>query len=128
MADCRVLARHPTLWRADAPQQTAASAERQLPAAPALALHMAPLEILRVIAKYCESARDLLSFSAVCKTTRCAAAALLSRLPICAACPAGRVQLPGKRENPHADTALPRWRARALLAAAWRRTTTSGVH
>jgi hypothetical protein len=70
MAECRVLARHPTLWRADTPQQAAASAQ-QLPAAPALSLHLAPLEILRLIASHCSSARDLLSFSAVCKTTRC---------------------------------------------------------
>lgn len=62
--ETRTLIRHPLLWRpAVAPTP---------PPAP-LSLSAAPPEVLRHVASYIDNARDLLSFSAVCHATRCAA-------------------------------------------------------
>jgi len=61
--ETRTLIRHPLLWRPSAPAP--------LPPAP-LSLSAAPPEVLRHVASYIDTARDLLSFSAVCTATRCA--------------------------------------------------------
>jgi hypothetical protein len=61
--ETRTLIRHPLLWRPSAPAP---------PPAPPLSLSAAPPEVLRHVASYIDTARDLLSFSAVCTATRCA--------------------------------------------------------
>ena len=57
----RTLIRHPLFW---VPAQP-------LPPPP-VSLSVAPLEVLRHVAGYLDTARDLLSFAAVCHATRCA--------------------------------------------------------
>ena len=60
----RAIIRHPLLWR-----PCAAAPPGPLPSA-ALSLALAPQEVLLHVAGYLDSARDLLSFAAVCSTTR----------------------------------------------------------
>ena len=57
--EVRTLIRLPLLWK-----------PAVAPAAP-LSRSGAPLEVLRHVAGYLDSARDLLSFAAVCHATRC---------------------------------------------------------
>jgi hypothetical protein len=67
MAECRTLVQHPAFWRMGARLPPAAR-----PPAPApVSLTAAPAEALHHIASYLDTARDLLSFGAVCRTTRC---------------------------------------------------------
>ena len=69
MAECKLLIRHPLLWRPE-PDEPPRH----------VSLHGAPPEVLQHVASFLDTARDLLSLAAVCKATQCAPRAHLSSL------------------------------------------------